>query len=108
MSNITLTDQNFETEVIKSSMPVVVDFWAPWCAPCKIVTPIIHELAKEYEGKVKVLEMNVDENPKTAEKFNVLSIPTIMMFKNGQPVKAMIGAQGKANYKQVIEEILAS
>lgn len=108
MSDLTLTDQNFEEAVIKSSMPVVVDFWAPWCTPCRIVTPIIHELAHEYEGKVKVLEMNVDENPKTAEQFNVLSIPTIMLFKNGQPVKSLIGAQGKQSYKQGIEEVLAS
>lgn len=108
MADITLTDQNFAEEVMKSTIPVVVDFWAPWCAPCRIVTPIIHELAKEYTGKVKVLEMNVDENPKTAEQFNVLSIPTIMMFKKGQPVKSLIGAQGKGSYKQGIEEALVS
>lgn len=108
MADITLTDTNFDQEVTQSTIPVVVDFWAPWCAPCRIVTPIIHELAKEYEGKVKVLEMNVDENPKTAEKFNVLSIPTIMMFKNGQPVKSLIGAQGKDSYKRAIDEALAN
>ncbi len=108
MADVILTDQNFEEEVMKSTTPVVVDFWAPWCTPCRIVTPIIHELAHEYTGKVKVLKMNVDENPKTAEKFNVLSIPTILMFKNGQPMKSLIGAQGKDTYRRAIDEALAN
>lgn len=108
MAEITVTDANFDQEVMKSATPVVVDFWAPWCAPCRIVGPIIEELAKEYEGKVKVGKLNVDENPQAAGQYGVMSIPTIIVFKNGQPVKAMVGAQGKDAYKRTIDEVLAS
>src|SRR5476651_1843809 len=104
MADITLTDQNFDAEVLKSTMPVVVDFWAPWCGPCKIVGPTIEELAKEYVGKVKVGKLNVDENPDTASQFGVMSIPTVFVFKAGQPVKSMVGAQAKENYKKAIDE----
>lgn len=102
-----VTDQLFEQEVIKSPMPVLVDFWAPWCGPCRMVTPIVHELEKEYAGKLKVLEMNVDENPQIASNFNIMSIPTLMIFKNGNPVKSIIGAQGKDAFKREIDEALA-
>ena len=88
--------------------PVVVDFWAPWCNPCRIVSPVIDELAKEYEGKIKIGKVNVDENSQTAGQYGVMSIPSIVFFKNGQPVKTMVGAQAKENYKQEIEQILAS
>ncbi|MBI2033231.1 MAG: thioredoxin [Candidatus Levybacteria bacterium] len=108
MAEITITDQNFDQEVLKNDMPVVVDFWAPWCGPCKIVSPTIEALATEYEGKVKVGKLNVDENPQTASTYGVMSIPTIMIFKKGQPVKSMIGAQAKENYKRAIDEVLAS
>jgi thioredoxin 1 len=108
MADVTLTDQNFKEQVLDSKAPVVVDFWAPWCGPCKMVTPTIEELAKEYEGKVVVGKMNVDENQQTSAQYSVMSIPTVMMFKNGQPVKALIGAQGKDTYKRMIEEVLAS
>lgn len=108
MAEVTFTDSNFEQEVIKSDMPVVVDFWAQWCAPCRIVSPTIEELAKEYEGKVKVGKMNVDEHPNTPGSFGVMSIPTIMIFKNGQPAKTMIGARGKEDYKGAIDEVLGS
>lgn len=107
MADITLTDQNFEAEVLKSDIPVLVDFWAVWCQPCKIVDPVIHELAGEYAGKIKVGKLNVDEN-QVAGDFNVMSIPTIMLFKNGQPVKSVIGAQPKENFKKAIDEVLAS
>lgn len=106
MGQLTVTDQNFEAEVLKSNIPVLVDFWAPWCGPCRIVGPIIEELAKEYAGKIKVGKLNVDDNPQTAGNYNVLSIPTIMLFKNGKPVKTMVGAQGKENFKKGIEEVL--
>ncbi|OGH21497.1 MAG: thioredoxin [Candidatus Levybacteria bacterium RIFCSPLOWO2_01_FULL_38_13] len=106
MADLNFADQDFEEQVLKSEMPVVVDFWAPWCAPCRIVSPIIEELAKEYEGKVKVGKLNVDDSPQTAGKYGVMSIPSILFFKNGQPVKTMIGAQSKENYKKVIEETL--
>ena len=107
MADIIFTDKNFETEVLKSQTPVLVDFWAEWCTPCRIVTPIVEELAHEYSGKVKVGKLNVDENPESSQAYNVMSIPTIMFFKNGQPVKSVIGAQSKENFKKAIEEALA-
>lgn len=107
MADVTFTDQNFQKEVLENKTPVVVDFWAPWCTPCKIVSPIIDELAKEYEGKMVVGKMNTDEN-QTAGNYNVMSIPTVMIFKGGQPVKAIIGAQGKDSYKKAFEEALNS
>ena len=103
-----ITDAQFETEVLKSKTPVFVDFWAPWCGPCKIVSPVVEELGKEYEGKLKVVKINVDDNPDTAGKYSVMSIPTLMVFKGGQPVKTMGGAQAKENLKKGIEEVLAS
>ena len=106
MADKIFTDQNFQDEVIKSNTPTLVDFWAPWCAPCRIVSPIIEELAKEYEGKLKVGKVNVDENPNSASQFGIMSIPSILIFKNGQPVKTMIGAQSKENVKKGIEEVL--
>ena len=102
----TFTDQNFEDEVIKSDIPALVDFWAPWCAPCRIVSPIIEELAKEYEGKLKVGKVNVDENPNSASRFGIMSIPSVLVFKNGEPIKTMVGAQSKENFKKGIEEAL--
>ena len=108
MADFTFTDQNFDQEVLQSKIPVVVDFWAPWCAPCRIVSPIIEDLAKEYEGKVKVGKLNVDENQQTSGKFGIMSIPSVLIFKNGNPVKTIIGAQGKEKYKKEIEEVLAS
>ena len=94
MADITFTDSNFDQEVLQSKVPVVVDFWAVWCTPCRIVSPIIEELAKEYEGKVKVGKLNVDENQQTSGNFGIMSIPSVLIFKNGQPVKTIIGAQG--------------
>jgi len=108
MADQTFTDANFPKDVLESKMPVVVDFWAPWCGPCKMVSPTIEELAKDYEGKVAVGKMNVDENQLPAEKYGIMSIPTVMIFKNGQPVKSLVGAQGKESYKKAIEEVLAS
>src|SRR4051794_34060707 len=107
MTDITFTDSNFQEDVIKSDRPVLVDFWAPWCGPCKIVDPIVHELAGEYEGKLKVGKMNVDDNPEVSGQLRVMSIPTLMFFKNGQPVKSLIGAQGKDTLKQAAESVLA-
>lgn len=103
-----VTDQGFEQEVLQSKIPALIDFWAPWCAPCRIVKPVIEELAKEYTGKVKVLELNVDDNPQTASKYGVMSIPTLMIFKDGNPVKTIIGAQPKENIKKAIDEVIAS
>lgn len=101
-----ITDSNFKQEVLQSALPVIIDFWAPWCAPCRIVSPTIEQLAKDYEGKIKVGKLNVDENTQTAGEYGIMSIPTILMFKNGKPVKTLIGALGKENYKKEIEEVL--
>ena len=95
MSPVALTEQNFDTEVLKSSTPVLVDFWAEWCGPCKAIAPIIDELAKELEGRLKVAKVNVDEAQDLAAKFNIMSIPTLLIFKNGEPVDQIVGAMPK-------------
>ena len=87
-----VTDQNFEQEVIKSTMPVLVDLWAPWCGPCRMVAPVIEKLSEEFKGKIKFCRLNVDENPKTAAQYRVMSIPTLIFFKNGKAVNTVIGA----------------
>lgn len=107
MADLLITDQSFDQDVLKSQLPVLVDFWAPWCGPCKVVDPIVDELAKEYEGKIKTGKLNVDENPVVAGNFGVMSIPTLMVFKNGKPVATTIGAQGKDALKKMIEEALS-
>lgn len=108
MAEITITDKTFEQEVLKSDIPFMVDFWAEWCQPCKIISPLIEELGRDYEGKIKVGKMNVDEHPNAAANYGIMSIPTIMIFKNGKPVETMIGVQPKENFKKSIESALAS
>lgn len=108
MASITFTDQSFDEQVVKSSLPVVVDFWAPWCVPCKLIDPHMEAVEKEYEGKALFGKMNTDENPQIAEQLNVMSMPTVIIFKSGQPVKVLVGAQGKQTYKQAIDEILSA
>jgi thioredoxin 1 len=95
MSDITVTDATFDATVVKSAKPVLVDFWAVWCGPCQMQGPIIEEVAKEMDGKAVVGKINVDENPATAQKFNVMSIPTLMIFKGGTVVKQFTGVQSK-------------
>ncbi len=102
------TDQNFQNEVLSSEIPVLVDFWAPWCAPCRIIAPIIEDLAKEYAGKLKVGKLNVDENQQVAAEYGIMSIPTLLFFKNGQPVDSIIGVQSKEAIRQKIEQVLRS
>ena len=97
MAEITLTKDNFEQEVLKSDIPVLVDFWAVWCGPCQMLAPTIEELAKEYEGKVKVGKVNVDEEPELARQYGIMSIPTLIYFKDGQIAKQTMGVQPKEN-----------
>ncbi len=107
MAEVKLTDQNFESEVLKSAVPVLVDFWAPWCGPCQMMGPVIEELAREYEDKaVKIGKLNVDENPATAEKYGVMSIPTFKIFKGDQVIDEAIGAQPKAGLKEKIDKVI--
>ena len=96
-------DNNFNEEVTVSDAPVVVDFWAPWCGPCKMLGPVIEELSKEYDGKVKFLKVNVDNNPVVSQQFRVSSIPTVMVFKNGSTVDTMVGFRPKAALKELID-----
>jgi len=107
MADITLTDKNFEEEVLKSDVPVLVDFWAEWCHPCRIVGPIVEELADEYAGKLKVGKVDVDQN-QVAGNYGIMSIPSILIFKNGKVLKTLVGAQSKDNYKKEIDSVLAN
>ena len=93
--HITLNDANFETEVLNSELPVIVDFWAEWCAPCRLIAPLIDDIGNEYDGKLKVGKLDVDSNPQTSMKYGIRSIPTLLIFKGGQPVETIIGAVQK-------------
>lgn len=104
MSEITINEQNFETEVLKSDLPVLVDFWAVWCGPCRVIGPIVSELAHEYEGKMKVGKLNVDENNQLAFRYNVMSIPTLKIFKGGQVVGEVVGAAPKATIESELKK----
>lgn len=101
-----ITDENFDQEILKSDIPAMVDFWAEWCGPCKMIGPIIEELAEEYKGKIKIAKMNVDQNQKTPAKFGIRSIPTLIFFKNGEVVDVIIGAQPKEILKSALEKLL--
>ena len=103
---IEVNDSNFKNEVTDSEIPVLVDFWAPWCGPCKMIAPILEELAKEYDGKVKVVKLNVDDSPTTASEFGIRSIPTLILFKDGKVFEQTIGAQSKDNLKQLVDKSL--
>lgn len=100
-----ITDANFEAEVLKSDIPVLVDFWAPWCGPCRALSPVIEELAGTYAGKVKIVKLNTDENPDSALKFRINSIPNLIFFKDGKPVDQLIGGQDKAKITEKLDSL---
>jgi thioredoxin 1 len=102
-----VTDNNFQAEVIESELPVLVDFWAPWCGPCRMVAPVVEEIAKERPEELKVVKLNIDENQQTALAFNVMSIPTLILFRHGQVTKTVIGAYPKKRLEAELEPALA-
>lgn len=103
MAELKITRENFENEVMKSDIPVLIDFWAPWCGPCQMMGPIIEQLAEEYEGKAKVGKVNVDEEGELSQAFGVMSIPTIVLIKDGKVVKQAVGARPKAEVEAMLQ-----
>ena len=102
MAVLKITSENFEQEVLKAAQPVVIDFWASWCGPCKMFSPIVDEFAEENEGKVKVGKVNIDDEPDLASRFGVMSSPTAILFKTGQAVQSMVGVQPKAKLEEMV------
>jgi thioredoxin 1 len=101
-----VTDKNFEEEILKSKLPVMVDFWAEWCGPCRIVGPLVEELAKIYKDKIKIVKMDVDKNRETPIKFGIRNIPTLILFKDGQVTQTIIGAQPKSHIEEELKKLL--
>jgi thioredoxin 1 len=101
---IQVTDSNFDSEVLKCDLPVLVDFWAPWCGPCRAIAPVIDELTQEYSGRVKIAKMNVDENSSTPSKYGIRAIPTLILFKKGEVVEQITGAVSKGSIKDLLSE----
>ncbi len=106
MALVTITDDNFEEEVLKSDKPVLIDFWATWCSPCRIIAPIVDEMAVEYEGKAKIGKLDVDSNQQTSIKYGVRSIPTLLLFKDGEVKETIIGAVPKANVVEKLNSVI--
>ncbi len=108
MGNVVeVSDQSFEQEVINSETPVLIDFWAPWCGPCKAIAPVVEELAGSYAGKLKVVKMNVDDNPQTPSRYGVRGIPNLILFKGGEVAEQIVGAVPRAQLVRAIDEALA-
>ena len=103
---ITVDDSNFEQNVLKGDKPVLVDFWAPWCRPCIMIAPILDELAGEYSGKITIARIDVDQSPKTAAKYSIMSIPTLLLFKNGEPISHIVGLRPKEELKRSLDSAL--
>lgn len=103
-SVLSVTDTTFEQEVLKAELPVLVDFWAPWCGPCKAVAPVVEDLSKEYEGRLKVVKLNTDENPKTAQAYTIRGIPSLYLFKAGHIVEQVVGAVPKSTLANAINK----
>jgi thioredoxin 1 len=106
MAEKNLTDNSFDEEIMNSDTPVLVDFWAEWCGPCKMVAPILDEIAEEKSGSMRLAKLNIDDNIRTAQRFGVMSIPTMILFKNGEEVRRIVGAMGKSKLAAEIEEYL--
>jgi thioredoxin 1 len=104
---LTLTDQTFDEEIKSAVQPVLVDFWAEWCGPCKMIAPILHEIAKDTAGKLVVGKINIDENLEVTQRYDVMSIPTLILFKDGEPVHRIIGAKGKGQLLQELHQYLS-
>ncbi len=107
MAGINVTDSTFQQEVIKSEIPVLVDFWANWCNPCKMIMPTVEKMANEYQGKLKVCKVDVDSNPETPSSFGVRSIPTLIFFKNGEIAEQVVGVVSEAQLKKIIDKVIA-
>ena len=103
---VEVTDENFEAEVLNSSQPILIDFWAEWCAPCRAIAPIIKEIAGEYGDKVKIVKMDIDANPKTPGQYGVRAIPTVLAFQGGQVVEQLQGARPKADFQAMVDKLL--
>ncbi len=101
-----VTDATFESDVLKSDLPVLVDFWAPWCGPCRMVSPIVEELADEYRGRVKFVKLNTDDNVQTASRYGIRSIPTLLLFRDGEPADQVIGFRPKRELAKVLDRAL--
>jgi thioredoxin 1 len=106
MAELQLTDGSFDTEVVKADKPVLVDFWAPWCGPCRMLSPLVDELAKEYDGKVKVGKLNTDENAQVATQFRISAIPTLLFFKGGKVMDQLVGVHPKTEIKKRLDALL--
>ena len=103
---VTLSDATFDESVGSAETPIVVDFWAEWCGPCKMIAPALEEIASEQNGRIRIAKLNVDDNPDTARRFDVMSIPTLLVFQDGQPVKRLVGAKGKGQLPQDLSEFI--
>jgi thioredoxin 1 len=103
---LTVTSENFEAEVLQSELPVLVDFWAPWCGPCRVISPIVEEMASEYEGKLTVGKLNVDDHPSIAQKYNITGIPALLFFKDGSIANTVVGAVPKAVLQDNVEKVI--